>query len=38
MVSISAKTFAKSHVHTIQVKERGKELFLWIRIKDIGKK
>ena len=37
MVDISAETFAKNGIHTISQLKRGKESFLWLRIKDIGR-
>ena len=37
MVEISADTFAKSSIHTIEQLRKGKKLALWIRIKDIGR-
>ena len=38
MVDISAKTFAKDCIHTITQLRKSKEAFLWITIKDIGRK
>ena len=35
MVDISAETFAKNCIHAVSQLKIGKEVILWIRIKDI---
>ena len=37
MVDISAETFAKNCIHTISQIKKGKESFLWLRIKETGR-